>query len=39
MDKGVVAAKRRYPFRGQAIDERAARDDELRPPGNGTIAS
>jgi hypothetical protein len=30
MDKGLVAAKRRYPFRGQAIDERAARDEEFR---------
>ncbi|NTS32939.1 hypothetical protein SAMN05428967_3755 [Phyllobacterium sp. YR620] len=30
MDRGVVAAKRRFPFRGQAIEERAARDDEFR---------
>ncbi|CAN7654099.1 hypothetical protein LJR231_005117 [Phyllobacterium sp. LjRoot231] len=30
MDKGVVAAKRRFPFRGQAIAERAARDEVFR---------
>jgi len=30
MDKGVVAAKRRFPFRGQAIEERAARDEVFR---------
>ena len=30
MDKGTVAAKRRFPFRGHAIEERAARDEEFR---------
>ncbi|MEK1889270.1 MAG: hypothetical protein AAAB35_17245 [Phyllobacterium sp.] len=30
MDRGVVAARRRFPFQGQAIEERAARDDEFR---------
>lgn len=30
MDKGVVAATRRFPFKGVAIEERAARDGEFR---------
>ena len=30
MDKGVVAATRRFPFQGMAIKERAARDEEFR---------
>ena len=29
MDQKAVAAKRRFPERGQAIDELAARDDEF----------
>lgn len=30
MNNGVVAARRRFPFRGQAIEERAARDEQFR---------
>lgn len=30
MDVGLMAAKRRFPFRSQAIEERAARDEGFR---------
>ncbi|MBB3237407.1 hypothetical protein [Phyllobacterium endophyticum] len=30
MDKGVAAAKRRFPARSAAIEERAAHDEEFR---------